>query len=264
MIQDKKVIIAIPIYRDLREEEIVALDNNLEILRNYPTVLIKPTGLNTNALKERYPQVGEIEVSNQWLGTINGIMGYNEMMTSPDFYSLFSDYEYLLICQTDVWIFRDDLMKWIDMGIDLVGAPWPNRNMYLHFPMKQYLQLKVKLKPANKNLHCQMFGRIGNGGFCLRKVEVFKKLCIKYAQEIQLYNSFEDSLHNEDIFWALVPTELKLPTIEQAADFAFARKLELCYKINNNKLPMAAHGYDRKHRKEFWSKFIPKEAFKKQ
>ncbi len=27
MIQDKKVIIAIPIYRDLREEEIVALDN---------------------------------------------------------------------------------------------------------------------------------------------------------------------------------------------------------------------------------------------
>ena len=65
MIQDKKVIIAIPIYRDLREEEIVALDNNLEILRNYPTVLIKPTGLNTNALKERYPQVGAIEVSNQ-------------------------------------------------------------------------------------------------------------------------------------------------------------------------------------------------------
>ena len=33
MIQDKKIIIAIPIYRDLREEEIVALDNNLEILR---------------------------------------------------------------------------------------------------------------------------------------------------------------------------------------------------------------------------------------
>ena len=70
--------------------------------------------------------------------------------------------------------------------------------------------------------------------------------------------------HNEDIFWALVPTELKLPTIEQAADFAFDRKLELCYKINKNKLPMAAHGYDRKHRKEFWSRFIPKEAFKKQ
>lgn len=203
MNQDKKVIIAIPIYRDLHKEEVVALDNNLKILCKYPTVLVKPRGLNTNALKEKYPQVGEIEVSNQWLGTINGIMGYNEMMTSPDFYSLFCDYEYLLICQTDVWIFRDDLMKWIDMDFDLVGAPWPNRKMYLHFPMKQYLQLKVMLKPANKNLHCQMFGRIGNGGFCLRKVELFKKLCIKYAQEIQLYNSLEDPLHNEDIFWAL-------------------------------------------------------------
>ena len=55
MNQDKKVIIAIPIYRDLHEEEIVALDNNLEILRNYPTVLVKPRGLNTNALREKYP-----------------------------------------------------------------------------------------------------------------------------------------------------------------------------------------------------------------
>lgn len=53
MIQDKKVIIAIPIYRDLREEEIVALDNNLEILRNYPTVLIKPTGLNKVSTSRR-------------------------------------------------------------------------------------------------------------------------------------------------------------------------------------------------------------------
>lgn len=218
MNQDKKVIIAIPVYRDLREEEIIALNNNLSVLRQYPVVLVKPKGLNTKDLRKKYPQIGEIEVSDDWLGTKNGILGYNEMMTSPVFYSLFSDYEYLLICQTDVWIFRDDLMKWIDMGIDLVGAPWPNRNMYLHFPMKQYLQLKVKLKPANKNLHCQMFGRIGNGGFCLRKVELFKNLCIKYEQEIQLYNSLEDPLHNEDIFWALVPTELKLPTIEQAAN----------------------------------------------
>lgn len=264
MNQDKKVIIAIPVYRDLREEEIIALSNNLSVLRQYPVVLVKPKGLNTKDLRKKYPQIGEIEVSDDWLGTKNGILGYNEMMTSPVFYSLFSDYEYLLICQTDVWIFRDDLMKWIDMGIDLVGAPWPNRNMYLHFPMKQDLQLKVKLKPANKNLHCQMFGRIGNGGFCLRKVELFKNLCIKYEQEIQLYNSLEDPLHNEDIFWALVPTELKLPTIEQAANFAFDRKLELCYKINNYTLPMAAHGYDRKHRKQFWSRFIPKEAFKKQ
>ena len=127
--------------------------------------------------------------------------------------------------------------------------------------MKQYLQLKLWLKPSTKILHCQMFGRIGNGGFCLRRVRLFKELCIKYNKEIEFYNSQTDPLHNEDIFWALVPKELKIPSIKEAADFAFDRKLELCYKINDYHLPMASHGYDRKHRIAFWQPFIPQEAF---
>lgn len=85
MNQDKKVIIAIPVYRDLREEEIIALSNNLSVLRQYPVVLVKPKGLNTKDLRKKYPQIGEIEVSDDWLGTKNGILGYNEMMTSPVF-----------------------------------------------------------------------------------------------------------------------------------------------------------------------------------
>lgn len=56
MNQDKKVIIAIPVYRDLREEEIIALSNNLSVLRQYPVVLVKPKGLNTKDLRKKYPQ----------------------------------------------------------------------------------------------------------------------------------------------------------------------------------------------------------------
>lgn len=255
------VIIAIPIYRRLKENEIFALDNNLRVLNQYDATFIKPKGLDTKELLKKYPQVKEIEVCDNWLGTKKGIGGYNEMMTSPDFYKLFVNYEYVLICQTDVWVFRDDLTKWCNMDIDLVGAPWPNRAIYEHFPMKQYLQLKLWLKPTTKILHCQMFGRIGNGGFCLRRVQLFKDLCIKYSREIEFYNSQTGPLYNEDIFWALVPKELKLPSIKEAAYFAFDRKLDLCYKINDFRLPMAAHGYDRKHRRTFWKPFIPQDAF---
>ena len=258
---DKKVIIVIPIYRELYKNEAFALDNNLHVFREYPTVFLKPKGLNIEKLKEKYPQIGEVEVSDLWLGKTKGIAGYNEMMMSADFYNMFVDYEYMLICQTDVWVFRDELSEWCNKGIDHVGAPWPNRKIYEHFPLKQYIQLRIFLKPAKKNLHCQMFGNIGNGGFSLRKVKVFRDLCLKYSKEIEFYNTQTDPYHNEDIFWALVPKELKIPTIEQAANFSFDRKLELCYKINKEHLPMAAHGYDRKHRKKFWSQFIPKEAF---
>ena len=55
MNQDKKVIIAIPVYRDLREEEMIALNNNLSVLRQYPVVLVKPKGLNTKDLRKLRP-----------------------------------------------------------------------------------------------------------------------------------------------------------------------------------------------------------------
>lgn len=262
MTTEKNIIIIIPIYKEiLRDDEAVALEHNLNVLKKYPIIFLKPKGVNTDILKKKYPQVGEVEVSQEWLGTKRGIAGYNEMMMSADFYNLFINYEFLLICQTDVWVFRDDLQTWCNKGIDHVAAPWPNRPLYKHFPFKQYLQLKVLLKPSHKILHCQMFDRIGNGGFCLRRVKVFRDLCLKYAKEIEFYNSQTDPLHNEDIFWALVPKELKLPTIKEATAFSFDRKLQLCYKINNNQLPMAAHGYNRKHRIVFWQQFMPKEAF---
>ena len=259
---DKKVIIVIPIYRELYKNEAFALDNNLHVFREYPTVFLKPKGLNIEILKEKYPQIGEVEVSDLWLGKAKGIAGYNEMMMSADFYNMFVDYEYMLICQTDVWVFRDELPKWLEMGIDNVGAPWPLRKIYSLFPMKQYLELKIRLKPKEQNLRCQMFGRIGNGGFCLRKVKVFRDLCLKYAQEIEFYNSQTGPLYNEDIFWALVPKELKLPTIEEAVTFSFDNKVKTCYQMNHKQLPMAAHGYEHKHRRKFWMQFIPKEAFK--
>ena len=87
------VIIAIPIYRRLKENEIFALDNNLQVLNQYDVTFIKPKGLDTQELNKRYPQVKEIEVSDNWLGTKKGIEGYNEMMLSPDFYDLFLEYE---------------------------------------------------------------------------------------------------------------------------------------------------------------------------
>lgn len=64
------------------------------------------------------------------------------MMMSEAFYQLFSDCEYILICHTDAWIFRDDLSAWCQKGYDLIAAPWPTRPRYRHFPMKQFIQLK--------------------------------------------------------------------------------------------------------------------------
>ncbi|WP_314382258.1 DUF5672 family protein [Segatella buccae] len=254
----KNVLIIIPVYRpELKSYEAAALANNLEKLAGYPAVFLKPAGLDLGALRIQYPQVGEAEVSPQWLGTARGIAGYNEMMMSADFYSLFNDYEYILICHVDAWVFRDELDDWCRRGYDHVAAPWPTRKRYTRFPLKQYLWLKLRLKPAHKILHCQMFGRIGNGGFSLRRVSVFRDACLKYADEIARFNAQEHVLYNEDLFWALIPQELRLPTVPEALKFSFDLKPRLCYEQNGRQLPMACHGFNKPMRADFWRQFLP-------
>lgn len=250
------VIVVIPIYRLPNELEAAALQNNMKVLAAYPVVFLKPEGLDIAPLLKQYPQAGEVAVSDEWLGTKCGIAGYNRMMMSAEFYDLFSDYDYLFICHVDAWMFRDELASWCRRGYDHVAAPWPTRPRYTRFPLKQYLQLKLWLKPRGKVLHCQMFGRIGNGGLSLRRVRAFRDACVKYKDEAERFLAKNHALYNEDLFWALVPTELQLPTVKEALTFSFDLKPWLCYEQNHRQLPMACHGFNKPERTAFWQSHI--------
>lgn len=102
----------------------------------------------------------------------------------------------------------------------------------------------------------QMYDKIGNGGLCLRKVSAFSQACRQYTKEIQYFNSQPDSMHNEDIFWALIPTNFNYPTVETALQFAFDLKPKVCYQLNHQQLPMGCHGFTHKSRIKFWEQFI--------
>lgn len=255
--QQQRLIIVIPVYQaTLKPEEQAALANNLHRLAAWPAVFIKPEGLDISTLRQQFPQVDELSVSGEWLGTRRGIAGYNEMMMSPDFYALFLRYEYMLICHVDAWVFRDDLDRFLRLGLDHIAAPWPMRPRYGRFPLKQYLQLKLWLKPRRRILHCQMFGRVGNGGFSLRRVSAFHDACLRHAEEIAFFNAKQHPLYNEDLFWALVPTELKVADVLLALTFSFDLKPRLCYQLNAEQLPMACHGFNKPMRTAFWRPFI--------
>ncbi len=251
------VKVVIPLYNPKLESfEKEALEHNLALLKGLPVIFVQPDDVNMEPLNAQYPDVDVMTVSSDWLGTRRGIQGYNEMMMSKDFYSLFTDCEYIFICHVDAWLFKNDLDAWCRKGYDLVAAPWPTRPRYERFPLKQYLQLKLWMKPKEKILHCEMFGRIGNGGLCLRRVQAFKEACEDYADEIRYFNNQEDALHNEDLFWALVP-RLNVPSVEEALTFSFDLKPELCYQLNQQRLPMACHGFNKPVRTDFWKRFIP-------
>lgn len=253
------VKVVIPVYKNRMEDwESVALQHNLAILSSYPVCFVYPEGLDVSLFSRLCPSAEFREVSPDWLGLRRGISGYNEMMMSKDFYDLFSDCEYILICHLDAWIFRDELAEWCRRGYDIVAAPWPVRPRYRHFPLRQYIWLKSTLAACCGRLsRVRMYGKIGNGGLCLRRVASFSRACEQYADVISQFNARSDGMHNEDIFWALIPKEFRYPTVETALEFAYDLKPRLCHELNRYRLPMGCHGFLHKSRRAFWAQYIP-------
>lgn len=252
-----RVKIIIPIYREtLKPEETEALDNNMRQLSRRTTVLLKPRGLDISWIERKYPQAEVKEVSEEWLGRKNGIAGYNAMMMSADFYRMFSDCEFILVCHTDAWIFRDDLDIWMDRSIDHVAAPWITWPLYSHFPFKQLTSLRRRMVSSQKMLRSDTYGHVGNGGLSLRRVAAFIKACETHADKAKMFIEARNSMHNEDVFFALVATELRTPSANEAMTFAFDVKPAACYKKLGRCLPMGCHGYRHRSRWGFWKRFI--------
>ena len=252
-----KVKVVVPIYKtNLGDRELSSFLNNAQKLSRYPMVLLAPEGLNIDAITALAPQAEVMRVSTNWLGP-NGIAGYNDMMMSKSFYQLFDDCEYILICQTDAWIFRDELEQWCDGGYDYIGAPWPKRRRYSMPIISQYLWLRRKLFKRNGRLLRQdYFKKVGNGGLSLRRIDSFIKACDTYAQRTEYFKSHTGTRYNEDWFWALIPTEFHYPTFEKALGFSFDVNPKTCYHLSKNSLPFGCHGWFKKRNIEFWAPII--------
>ena len=144
----KEVVVVVPVYRpELTVWERASLRQTVGVLQeNYPVELLVPCGMDCSAIRREFSGLPVREVSDEWLGRKNGIAGYNRMMLSAGFYELFRDYEYLLICHTDAWIFRDELGDWCRRGYDCVAAPWVRRKVYDLPILKQYLRWRLRRK----------------------------------------------------------------------------------------------------------------------
>lgn len=254
-----RVKVLVPVYKErLEGRELLSFKHNAEVLQRYPMVLVAPEGLNVDALLSEVPRCEVVRVSREWLGS-NGVAGYNCMMLSKEFYQLFQDSEYILICQTDAWIFSDRLSEWCDYGYDYVGAPWPKRKVYGLPIIKQYLWLRRKLLGGEgRILRQDYFGKVGNGGLSLRKVSSAIAACERYAARAEEFKRKQGIVFNEDWFWALVPKEFKYPPFDQALGFSFDSHPELCYKLAKGELPFGCHGWYKRRNIAFWSPIIEK------
>lgn len=269
----KLAVIVIPLYKaSPSADEIVSLEQCCCMLHRYPIVFVCGYKLNTGVYETILNRADltfkKITFADKNFSSIDS---YNTFCLDPAFYAAFNEYKYMLLYQLDAFVFSDSLKDWCDRGYDYIGAPL--------FNPRQSIIPENKMKQA----------MVGNGGFSLRKIDVFvsilqNKLTLKelwnmrikrsgyvIPRKIVLYyivlflhgrcNTVRNFLMYfiaEDRFFSCVlkhsSLRLNIPEPQVAMYFAFDQEARFLFEQTWYELPFGCHAWP--HDKIFWKNYI--------
>lgn len=239
-----RTAILIPVYKPQpTASEIFSIRRTTKVLAAHDRILVAPESLDTAP----YLAIcGDLQVVRFPDAYFAGIPGYNRLLVSSFFYQKFTAYDYVLICQTDVYVFDDQTAIWTQKGYDYIGAPW--------------IETPPSTKPWSPfNFSRFMTGKVGNGGFSLRRVSAHLRNAERWAFWVNLFSTPTQTKLHEDYFWSLlVPRfdrEFRIPSAQEALGFAFEYKPAKCYALNHQQLPFGVHAWE-KYEPAFWAEFI--------
>ncbi len=193
------VAILIPVYKTtFNLFERISLTQTLKILREYPIYLIVPENMEGNEFKGLNQAVYLKRFSDSFFVDKST---YSKLCLSEDFYICFKSYQYVLICQLDAFVFRDNLMEFCLMNYDYIGAPTNH----------DYIGCSV----------------VGNGGLSLRKIKSVLRI-IREKERIMKESGFREIFERaEDNFFSYCgrnkKIEFTVPNRKVASRFAVQR-----------------------------------------
>ena len=161
--------IVLPIYRPrLEGEELAAVGRAFAILRHGDWYLIAPQSLDTSFYEQRYGKP-VVRFPDSCLASVRN---YSRLLLTDEFYAAFTQYEYILVMQDDVYVVRDDLPYWLPRRFDYIGAPWPDGHDVV---------LSMSLRPSIHGHTLRAY--VGNGGFSLRRITACRQLLAEFPEE---------------------------------------------------------------------------------
>lgn len=252
----KSCIIVFPLYRAPTAMELQFLENGIHVTKGFKQVIVAPVGLIVDS---SFGLLEKLEVKRFSPHYFDGIKGYNQLMLSNDFYSAFKLFDYLLIHQPDVFLFKNEVDFWCQKNYDYIGAPWFRPDKLVDTPWARIWQRAKLLFKSNK-LYASRHNKVGNGGFTLRKIDAaLRVLKLVPPNVLREYTHNDGDAYNEDVFWSLLApqlTEFRIPDWLEAMHFAIEFNPSIAYKYLDHQLPFGCHA-PLKHDPSFWAKFIP-------
>ena len=149
-----RLVVLVPTHLERLDDELAAtLLHNASQLKEYKLEVILPESRDPSGYEAFFSKHGILgsvrQVPSKYFGSTTAV---NRMGTDPDFYRLYLEFEYILICHLDAWVFGGNLAYWMSLGYDFIGAP-------LFLPQNGHAPFMRRMAP---------FG--GNGGLSLRRV----------------------------------------------------------------------------------------------
>lgn len=236
-ITTQDIVVVTPVYKaTLSDNEARSVAQGRLVLSRYRRVLVCPQSLDVGA----YLAIdADLQIERFDNECFMSIKAYNQLMMSSTFYYRFLDFKYLLIYQTDAWVFRDELLQWCARGYSYVGAPW--------------VAVPASAKKTLFNFSNLLYHQVGNGGFCIRRVAQHYRCAILFRPLSWLFGK------NEDFFWCYIVKKVNpwyaVPSWIDALHFGFELNPSDCYQQLNKKLPFGCHAWE-KYEPEFWATFI--------
>lgn len=248
MSKPRNVAIVTPLHKEVYKQlELQSLRQCLEVFYDYDKFLVLPYGLSTLRIDHLLEPFERIYFPKLHFDSLSA---YNRLLLSPKFYSMFSNYDYILIYQTDAFVFEDKLEYFIDLNYDYYGAPWLGGVKVPRWQFHGISLLSWFLPVLKTHYLCY----VGNGGFSLRRISstisVLEATCRFTAKTW---------LNNEDYFFALAGVlehvNFQVPPVALAAQFAWETEPAECYKMTGGKPPFGCHGFHR-HDTDFYESFF--------
>ncbi len=256
------IAVLIPIYTtSLNPQETISLKQNIKVLKDYTIIFVKPETLDISVggMSNIYnPALHRTESFDDRY--FKSLRGYNKLVLEEEFYSRFAEYGYVLICQTDAYVFRDELLDWCLKGYDYIGAPWPPmRKHRLNFFDRMSYRWRIRRFRQNKNRFHRT--QVGNGGLSLRKTDTFIGITSKYKEHFAGLLSDDRKFYPEDLMLLLelehTEDRLHKPGFDEALRFAFDENPQWVYNYQNGQLPFGCHAwYKPQAHYDFWKRFI--------
>ncbi len=273
-----KSCVIIPIYKafqTLDRFELTSLSQGYYVFKSYEIYLVCSFKFDTREYECHALRLGvKVNVKRFPPKYFKNIHGYNLLMLSSKFYKAFLHYNFLLIYQTDAYVFHDELRHWSKKGIDYIGAPWIEdtsalselvlsaggnggfslRNISKHYHLALHIE---KLQLIDRALRYTFVSRFINPENILLKF---------WKRKFQPKDEFSITMltkgfyaFNEDGNWsrniALASLDFNVASPETALKFSFEKRPEALYEKNNSQLPFGCHAFP-KYNWEFWAKFI--------